>query len=191
MDVTFQSGFRVTEKLRKSRGFPHAPVPTRAESPPAAPRLPWYVCRSRRAYADPASRTVTVHAGARSGACRGLGPVRDGLRPRPRAHRVRPLPRAPACSAPTPSPPPTPATADLSPRPRFSRVSRRRNRAARSLFRLASVTQRCPCVPSAALRRAGARFFSAPSNIPSSRWTTEDPSGHLLEHVLVAAKRGQ
>lgn len=134
---------------------------------------------------------VTVHAGARSGACRGLGPVRDGLRPRPRAHRVRPLPRAPACSAPTPSPPPTPATADLSLRPRFSRVSRRRNRAARSLFRLASVTQRCPCVPSAALRRAGARFFSAPSNIPSSRWTTEDPSGHLLEHVLVAAKRGQ
>lgn len=59
MDVTFQSGFRVTEKLRKSRGFPHAPVPTRAESPPAAPRLPWYVCRSRRAYADPASRTAS------------------------------------------------------------------------------------------------------------------------------------
>lgn len=59
MDVTFQSGFRVTEKLRKSRGFPHAPAPTRAESPPAAPRLPWYVCRSRRAYADPASRTAS------------------------------------------------------------------------------------------------------------------------------------
>lgn len=59
MDVTFQSGFRVTEKLRKSRGFPHAPVLTRAESPPAAPRLPWYVCRSRRAYADPASRTAS------------------------------------------------------------------------------------------------------------------------------------
>lgn len=102
MDVTFQSGFRVTEKLRKSRGFPHAPVPTRAESPPAAPRLPWYVCRSRRAYADPASRTVTVHAGARSGACRGLGPVRDGLRPRlalaecgRRPGRLRAPPRPP------------------------------------------------------------------------------------------------
>lgn len=37
MDVTFQSGFRVTEKLRKSRGFPHAPAPTRAEPPPPLP----------------------------------------------------------------------------------------------------------------------------------------------------------